>query len=93
MGRTSILPENCRFSCAYDNFGKASRGASYKFGRLIGKHNGLDHTILVFVTLTRLLVIREGLLNKLRDYRDCRYERADRRSCRPKADVRAHISL
>lgn len=41
----------------------------------------------MFATLTRLLVNRVEFLNKLRDYRDCRYERAGRRSCHPKANV------
>lgn len=50
--------------------------------RIFGKYNGPDHAILVFATLMRLLVNREGLLNKLRDYRDCRYEQAGRR-CLP----------
>lgn len=67
----------------YANLGKRSH-------RIFGKYNSLD---LDVTTLTRLLVNREGFLNKLRDYRDCRYERDDRRSCRPKADICAHVSL
>lgn len=46
--------------------------------RIFGKYNG--HAILVFATLMRLLVNREGLLNKLHDYRDCQHERIGRRS-------------